>query len=152
MASLLVNIKGIGQVDVPEGTTKEQIQDILTKSFTKKKEEKTFSLREVELMVKGFIKEQVKPADPIVPDVKIENLLEPNFEVTAPIDVTPIAKAIAKLELPTPAVNVNMEKLDIPAPEVNFTMPDTKGQVIRIKVESRTRSGAIDTLLLTQIN
>lgn len=149
---MLVNIKGIGQVDFPEGTSKEAIQAILTKSFSKKKEEKTFSLREVELMVKGFIKEQVKPADPVVPVVKVD--LEPSFEMTTNIDVAPIAKVLEKLEMPNIDVSPIAEalaKLELPAPEVNFTPADSEEKTIRITVESRTRSGAIESLLLTQV-
>lgn len=129
-----VNIKGIGKVTFPEGTTREQIQSILTKSFSKKKEDKTFSLREVELMVKGFIKEQVTPPVPVVPDVKVE--LEPSFEMTAPIDVSAIAKAIAKLELPAPEVNVTVE---------------TPNKLIEIEVTERDTRGFIKTLLCTEI-
>lgn len=147
---MLVNIKSIGQVDFPEGTTKEQIQAILKKSFSKKKEDKALSLREIELMVKGFLKEQVKAPDPIVPDVKVE--LEPSFEMNADIDVSPIAKAIAKLEIPAPEVSVNVEKPDIPTPEVIVNVQDKKGWAMRMRVETRTRSGAIDTVLLWDVS
>lgn len=59
MNLVLVNIKGIGAVNFPAGTSQKQIKAILEKSFAKKQDDKLFSLREVELLVKGFINKAV---------------------------------------------------------------------------------------------
>jgi hypothetical protein len=132
--SLQVNIKGIGTVTFPEGTTKEKIQSILKKSFSKK-DENPFTLKEIEQMVKGFIKDEIKPAETKVPDVINKVDLKPTFEATMPkLDMKPIADAIKSM----------------PEPKISITL-ENPNKVIEIEVTERDTRGFIKTLMCTEV-
>ena len=138
---MIVNVNGVGKVKFPDNMSLDEINKVLTEAYSKSPDE--MSIEKITAIVKGIVKDTVKPEPPVVPDVKVdvapvasvpEIKVEPVVEVnTVAPDMQPIAEALM-------AVLSKESNITVQSPErrtvtdIDVLERDTFGNIKRIRM------------------
>lgn len=134
---MIINIRGIGRVQFPDGMNADDIKEALNNNFGNKdadKEEKAEKLEVIRAIVRGVVSDTVKP-DTVVPDVNVAPKVDVKQEK---VDLIPVVNAISKLA-------------DKPEKKLNVTIEDNRGGSIQIEVVEWTQVGSIKKMICTPI-